>query len=229
MRRRRTFRRRSFRRRRPSYGYKRGYRRFSKGVKRVVYRMSELKQVAYNLGTAASPTVLVNNNVNIFVMPQIAQGPGDNQRIGNRVFGRWLQYNFKITTTAVLADVVFDFVIYIIWPRKFSQNDALAAITFSNFPVYELPDQDNWYYKKILKFSQTNQDGSGGSGYLNAKSDRWFRFYIPCNRGFEFPNAVSNSINKQFYMVISNQIVTGTSANATHTIKGHCKLSYKDM
>lgn len=38
--------------------------------------------------------------------------------------------------------------LYIVFPKVLSRTDAIALITSTNFPLYGMPDQDNWIYFK---------------------------------------------------------------------------------
>lgn len=112
--------------------------------------------------------------------------------------------------------------VYIIYPRKFSNVEAINYINNINFPLLGMCDQDNWiiWYDKWFMLSSNQQINN-----LTPKTKR-----IVFNKRFYsrmlFANSSANQPEKGPFMII----VTDHSITAnTITVQGYSKLSYKDV
>ena len=214
--RRRTFRRRSYRRfARRSRGTARTFRR---KVRSTIYRMSETKQGVRTLDNVAFTEAITY----LPLVPLIAQGPGDNQRIGNKVMSQWFTINLffyvrKSPSATIETDKTFR--IYIVWPKNTSSSDTTAMFTSANFPLHGLPDQDNFIYWKDQKYFTHTTSEFGRKDYINLKMYKRFRYHI------EFKSSGNTEAPKMPYMVIS----TVADPNVTTQVSGYIKMSFKDI
>lgn len=202
---------------------------FARGVKRVLFRTSETKVAAYDFGGAANTAlVLTTNGLNVFGIPDIPQGTTNGTRIGTNLFGRWVHTSFTIKHTSANADTVADWAIYFVWPRKFSTGDAAANIVTASFPVWGMPDPNDWIYMRIKRFTTSNEDSIGGwypGTRTNVKINWWFKMM----RKFEYTGNAAVSPMKSFYLVFVNRISSGIALNAQLTLVGHLKFSFRDI
>lgn len=210
-----------FRRRRIGRRYRRTFRRsFAKKVKSVMYRASECKNSAFSINT------LINDNITyIEMVPSIGQGPGDNQRIGNKIMSRNFQLKLTITCNEsqnpTAAQLVY-FRMYIVWPRKFSRTDAIAAATAGNFPLFGVVDQDNWIIWKDMRW----QMSSNPTVYQTYKQTMNITFNKRFFAGLEYRAASATFPNKgPLIVIVNNQDVLQTQL----LYRGYTKLSYKDI
>lgn len=212
----RRFRRRG--RRTPRYRYRGRVVRFRKAVKRTVFRMAELKNASRTLdGTVADHVVWYR------LTPSISQGAGDNQRIGNKIFSRYYTCKFFLLINPITATTHWKTVrIYIVWPRRASANDAEALITAANFPVSQLPDQDNWIYWRDNQFVLTDGTINGAGVYFR----KYFSFYKRFGCTLEYASGVEVQPMKRPYLIVSHNY---DPTNVLVQLGGYVKMTYKDI
>nr|QKI29015.1 Cap [Kummerowia striata CRESS virus] len=201
---------------RSSKRYFRPSRTFRKKTRRVIYGMSELKQVSTSI------TANINTGFSfIRFMPQVTQGPGDNQRIGNRIRARYFTMKVEVGVDGSAAPGAYSVRLYIVWPRKLSDNDAQSVMTSINFPLETMPDQDRWIFWKDYKFSLSN------TGIYGSPKERNLTFYKRYPVGLSFGGA-SNVYPEKMPYIIWNTDAPGTATGLV-TIRGYIKVSYKDI
>lgn len=205
------------RRKRTTKRYIRKFRRpFKKRVRSAVYQMAELKNgVTY---IDSSPQELYTANL----VPTIYQGPGDNQRIGNKVFSRYFSINleFRFVQGVNYSNQTTTIRIFIVWPRRASRQDAESLITSTNFPVYGLIDQDNWIVWRDVRFVLGDGTQNGTTLIKNWKFYKRF----PCT--LEYTKADDIIPVKYPYMILSS---SQTLLAASYLLTGYMKMSYKDI
>lgn len=190
--------------------------RFSKRVKRVMYSNAEPKQVSLTWsGTSAA---LFNYTT---MYPDVVQGTGDNQRIGNQIMGRKLYARglFAFRTLANYDQSSYQIRIYIVFPRTLSASDSVSLITAANFPFQGLPDQDNFIYW----YDKTFRLGTGAYG--EPRQMVW-NFAKTFNHKIYF-TAYNNITAKKnpFIIIASNYAAT----NKTHDFNVYVRWGYKDI
>lgn len=199
-------------------------RRFSRGVKKTLFRISEGKNAALTINASLNTGGVA---LNYWTIPAISVGSADNARVGNVIWGRRLTYQLKFSMTASATDVVRDYTLYVVTPRQLSVTDAAVAMNANNFPVYALHDQDSFIIHRKMSWTMTNQDAAGGL-YNGSVSDKWFRYSLKLNRKLIYPTASDTFPSKLTYLVITNVAISTVTTSVT-TINGYIKLSYKDI
>lgn len=216
-RRRLRFKRRFIRRR----GYRRGYRKtFTKRVKATIMRTAELKNVTTTVNTMLN-TIL--NTVKL--VPSIAQGAGDNQRIGNKVMSRNFQIKLQFTLTPVqgaISEEIRQMRLIIVWPRTMSDTDAVAQINTSNFPINNIVDQDNW----IIWMDKTVNWTAYPLLYPAYRQTYRLEFNKRFFCTLEWKNSGTGTSTKTPYLIIVSDHNAGYE---NMTVRGYAKLSYKDV
>lgn len=215
----RRFRRRSTFRRR----YPRRYRKtFKKRVRKVMYQLSELKQATLNLSGS------VNTGTQYFNMsPNIPQGPGDDERVGNEIMSKNYQLKFRLNSrikqNPVGAGTQNIWVrILIVYPRKLSNVEATNFINATNFPLNGLIDQDNWivWMDRWLMLNPTQDFYRGSPKTATVIFNK--RFYSK----MLFGRYSSVQVEKGPFLIICNDAIV---TDQELTISGYGKLSYKDV
>lgn len=200
-------------RRNRRYGRRRTYgtRRFKKGVRRTVYQMAECKQASYNITFPHTGSVIY-----VPLTPDVNQGSGDGQRIGNVIRARNFQVKININSTPGNISAVR---VFIVWPRKLSFGDAVNLINNTNFPNVGLVDQDNWivWYDKIHFLQQPAVYGRSQTRRLVFNK----RFFAK----LEYRTGTAVAPNKSPYIIFNCPYVS----TQLYTVEGYCKMSYKDI
>lgn len=213
-----------FRRRRTSFRrYFRGNRSsFRKKVKRVIYRMAELKNASGTIATTAGSNLWYYK-----FCPDIPQGAGDNNRVGNVIFTR----NFQMKVTVSMASVqnpvgnpniITQVRMFIVWPRKLSDLDAVTALTSANFPLTGMIDQDNWIVWRDMSFFMTSNTA------INQRTDQVKR--VVFNKRFPaksiFDNSAAVKPEKMPYIIWrTDHAILDNNFN----VNGYLKITYKDI
>lgn len=208
------------------YGRTRPVRRyrktFRKKVRRVILQNAELKQAVTNL----------NEDVAIDYQrwdlgPAIAQGPGDNQRIGNNIMSKNFQVKcffrpFDVQNPIGDVNQVGYCRVYIVWPRTFSRPQAISNLNSTNFPLFGMMDQDNWIVWYDRAFSLTSHPERFPTTPLLYRMNFNKKFFCK----LEFPTSSETLANKTPWMIIVHNF-----ANTTFrlTVRGYIKMSYKDV
>lgn len=215
----RRFRRKSGYRRRPFTRYRKTFR---KRVRKAQLQNSELKQANTQVNAAVSSGFQYYN-----MSPNIPQGAGDNERIGNEIMSRNFQIKCRINarikqnpvgpgTSNIWARIL------IVYPRKYSNVEAQNFITALNFPGLGLIDQDNWivWYDKWVTLNPNSDFYHGYPKTLCFKFNK--RFYSK----MIFGRGASVQPEKGPWMIINHD---STPTDQELTFQGYFKLSYKDI
>lgn len=185
-------------------------------VKRTVMGMAETKQATFNINNTYT-----NQLTQWQLFPQIPQGSGDNQRIGNKVRGRWLTVNLTMRYQAGDNEdgLPVDCRLYIVWP-KLTVSDSDAQVNLTNFPLFQLPDQDNFFYWKDYQFVI-----APGNMAMERRSFK-LKWYKRIPYQFEFRKQADTLPSKMPLMIlVCNQRISVSSL----AIGGYVKFSYKDI
>lgn len=192
---------------------------FKKKVRSSVYQMAELKQ-----GVRDIPSFAVTNVCTVLnLTPDITVGAADNQRIGNKIFGRYFTVNIEfifLKRDEWQSIAGYTLRMYIVWPRKLSYNDAITQATSTNFPVDGMPDQDNWIYWMDRKWTMSAGEIFGSPAAKNIKFYKRF----PCL--YEFSNSTAAIPTKCPLLIIASDY---NPLIQTVQVVGYTKLSYKDI
>lgn len=180
--------------------------------------MSELKQVATSISNVGASTC---DYIQFF--PNMPQGAGDNQRIGNRVATRYFSFRlrFAFTPGAQWANATpLNLRLYVVWPRDASRSDALSLINETNFPTFGLQDQDNFIIWKKQDMILSN-----GSFY-GERRFQWVKFAKRFIWKAEFKQGTDTQPMKMPYLVISSNYLAGQQ---NYSVVGYVKVSYRDI
>lgn len=210
----RRIRRRSFRRYRTS---------FRKKVKRTLLQTAELK----NASTTIANQYVNVNYTRLNLTPSIPQGAGDNERVGNKIMSRNYQVKLHFLLGAAQnppGDVRgLRYVrVYIVWPRKLSNVEAINYLNAGNFPLFGLMDQDNWIVWYDRSFTIAYDSDANPTYRKDFRIIFNKRFYA----GLEYVNAVSVQAVKGPWMIVVHNIDVVTN---TLIMNGYNKLTYKDI
>lgn len=214
-------------RRRRRFGLRRRYFRrtrtsFRAKVRRTLYQTAELKQGASLFALNSS-----NFYKTTFAPVSIAQGPGDNQRIGNVIRARNWQLKLNFLATSIQnpvgsGDGVYQMRLMIVWPRKFSTDTAAAAITDTTFPLFNMIDQDNWiiWYDKTFNFCYNGEVHPKVTQYVRVVFNK--RFYAK----LEFAQSSATIPTKLPHIVWHTN---HPQFAFNWKVDGYVKVSYKDI
>lgn len=205
---------------------------FNKKVLKVIHRASETKQM--------NPVILYNNRVLpvlsdvatqcVPLIPILAQGTGQGERVGNQVSTVKAMLNLNITSIAIstssgyVPPIYFDIYIY-----KWKRSDNVGAIDLTKFLQYgntsipydstQVPPCGNLkvnadsftlkYHKRILLWNQTasQQNAPAGgaltncSNLLNAKN---LNIDITkfLNKNMKYQDAITNTPNDNLWVSV---------------------------
>lgn len=216
--RRRRFKRRYTSRRSSFRRFTRPSRSFRRNVRSTIYRMSESKQ-----GSRPYAASLLTTTITYFPLtPDISQGPGDNQRIGNKVMSNWFTIKMNFQLFPVVAGTVLDknIRIWVVWPKNSSVSDTTSLFTSTNFPMFGMPDQDNFYYWRDQLYFRNTVAEPGRPDYIQFKMYKKFRYHL------QYKQSGDTQPLMQPYLVVN---YVPDPANLTFAVNGYIKMSYKDI
>lgn len=226
----RRYRRRSVRRsyRRPFRRYsRRPTRAFRKKVQRVLYRTAETKYVIANFSGT------FGGLINWWSSPDFVVGSNRNSRIGNKVWARWLTFDINLLHTAAQGanlDTVIAHKVRLVWPKNFSNAEAVTHLTLGEFPVFDARNEENWILIKEWTFTTHNTEPANPQDYAGSTTMKRIKFAWAMNRKLEFSSATDVTPEKNFYLVFSSQMMAGTlQTNANIKMDGTFRVSFKDI
>lgn len=160
-------------------------------------------------------------------MPTVAQGAGDNQRIGNNIMSRNFQVKVIIRPSDVQnpvgnVNLVGYMRIFIVWPRKFSRPQAISNLNNTNFPLYGMVDQDNWiiWMDKFITLTSHPEINSTTRSHFRLEFNK--RFFAK----LEYPTSSETlAVKTPWMIIVHNFDVTTWNVN----VRGYIKCSYKDV
>lgn len=218
--------RRRYTKRRFQRSYSRPTKTFRKKVQRVLYRTAETK---YNTANFAGT---FTSDVNWWGSPDIVAGAARNQRIGNKIWARWLTFDILImhqATQGANNDTWMYHTVRLVWPKDFSNAEAVSHLTLGEFPVYSARNEENWILIKEWKFSTHNTEPANPQDYSGSTTMKRIKFSWAMNRKLNYESATDTTPQKQFYLVWSSAVIKGNRVDANIQLQGTFRISYKDI
>lgn len=226
---RRYYRRRSFRRnssRRFRRYISKPTRTFKRKVQKVIYRTSETKYAVENLAG------IFNNNINIWTIPGIVVGGGRANRIGNKIWARWVSFDFTFRHDAapnVNNDTRFAHRLRLVWPKNLSTNDAGNKININNFPVFGARNEEDFILIKEWVFTTHNSERANAQDYTGSVTMKRIKINWGANRALHYADGVSDTPEKTVFLVHSVAVLQGVRTEGALHIDGYRRVSYKDI
>ncbi|AXH75923.1 MAG: putative capsid protein [Cressdnaviricota sp.] len=202
-------------------------RAFRRKVQRVLYRTAETKYTILNFSGN------FQGLINWWGCPDILVGANKNNRIGNKIWARWLTFDINLLHSAAQGanlDTVIAHTVRLVWPKNMSNAEAVTHLNLTEFPVYDARNEENWILIKEWKFTTHNTEPANPQDYAGSTTMKRIKFAWAMNRKLEYSSNTDVTPEKNFYLVFSSQMLAGTlMANANIKMDGTFRVSYKDI
>ncbi|QDJ95242.1 capsid protein [Capybara virus 18_cap1_371] len=176
---------------------KRAFKSFAKKVYRAVRYKSEKKQV---LRATANAGISIQSSGVLDHVNRVDQGAGKDQRIGNKIRGRFLKFKMILSNNTVAGTVVRVSIV-----RGRTSNLAIGDAPTNN--LVQLWDIDKWQvlYDRNVGLNDMvsyNPDTVGVRNYIWEKS-----FRVPWEQLFDGSSGISQTTNPVFLFLAANDSV----------------------
>lgn len=139
--------------------------------------------------------------INWWGCPDILVGANKNNRIGNKIWARWLTFDINLLHSAAQGanlDTIIAHTVRLVWPKNMSNAEAVTHLNLTEFPVYDARNEENWILIKEWKFTTHNTEPANPQDYAGSTTMKRIKFAWAMNRKLEYSSNTDVTPEKNF-------------------------------